>query len=280
MEIQYMDRKIKYILAAVVVVVVLLVAAVAYQQKALMNLKKEISDGIQNDLGSQKNAAINSPSTVKAVQSTIVDNTKKINGSITAKNDKSLDIEAEIVDLSKLSAVPEESLLGDENSFPKIKKSYKVTVNDGTQYPSMAYKDLFVGMKVSVTSNELIYQSDSLTASEIITPSVAKAPLGDFLNAEKKINGQVKEINDKYLIVEVHWIDYSKVIDPNSIDFNAAPTIIKEYKVLISGNSVFPNNKNDLKVGDNIVVFSNKPTFSVAEFTAIKIERLIGSPSE
>ena len=135
-------------------------------------------------------------------------------------------------------------------------------------------------MKVSVTSNELIYQSDSLTASEIIIPAASKAPLGDFLNAEKKINGQVKEINDKYLIIEVHWIDYSKVIDPNSIDFNAAPTIIKEYKVLISGNSVFPNNKNDLKVGDNIVVFSNKPTFSVTEFTAIKIERLIGSPSE
>ncbi|MFA5925981.1 MAG: hypothetical protein WC831_03515 [Parcubacteria group bacterium] len=267
-----MENRTKFIIViALGITLVLIGILFAYQQKTITNLKNEVS-GIKKDTLNDQKAALSSPFSVKAVQNTITDNTRKIKGVITAKNENLLDVEAEIVDFSKLPMLKEESLLGSENSLPKIKKDYKVAVNDKTQYPSMEYENLSVGMKVSVTSDELVYKSDDLTASEIIIPVAVKAPLGDFLKAEKKINGQVKEMNNKYLIVEVHWMDYSKVTDPKNIDFAAAPTIIKEYKIFINSDTVFPNGKNDLKTGDNVTAHSDNPTFSVTEFTATKIE--------
>jgi|GEM_PF-2525647 len=275
MEIQHMENKTKYILAALIIFVILLAAAFAYQQKIIMNLKGEISGGNQDGSGGSKSSAINSPFTVKAVQDTITNNTKAITGIVTAKTDKSLTVEAEVVDTSKLAGVPEGKLTGDEVSLPKIKKNYQVSVNDQTQYPSMKFQDMATGIKVLVETNDLIYRADSIIASKITLLSVANSSIktsNAMLKEIKGIVGPIKEIGSDYLIVEVYHADYSKVQDIKNTPYNDIPNIIKNYKVFINEKTQFTGKKrNELKVDDSVQVFSDNPVYNVSEFTAVKI---------
>lgn len=270
-----MENKTKYILIALIVFVILLAAAFAYQQKTIVNLKKEISGGSQGDLGGSKTAAINNPYTVKAVQDTIINNTKEIEGIVTAKTDNSLTVEAEIVDTSKLTGVPEEKLISNGDTFPKIKKSYQVVVNDQTQYPSMKFQDMATGIKVLVDTNDFIYRADSVVASKITLLSVANSSIktsNAMLKEIKAIVGQIKEVGNGYLIVEVYHADYSKVQDIKNTPYSDIPNVTKNYKIFVNEQTQFTSKKlNELKVGDSVQIFSGDPVYNVSEFTAVKI---------
>lgn len=272
-----MENKTKYIMIAAVVVVILFAAGMAYQQKTIMGLKSDLA-GISGGNSGSGQKALNSPSTVKAVQGTLTSNTKEITGKITAKTDNSLTVEAEVADLSKLSGVPEEKLVGDTNALPKTKKVFKVSVNDQTQHPSMKFQDLSVGDNVIVRTNELVYQADSLTAFEILVVGRENIPFAEIVKELKYIVGQVKEASDKYVVVETQQIDVSKVSDPKNADLQTAAKITKSYKVFIDSKTSFVGSPDAIKVGDVIKAYSDNPVSSVTEFTAVKVENPFQPP--
>ncbi|MFA6193904.1 MAG: hypothetical protein WC726_03540 [Parcubacteria group bacterium] len=274
-----MQNKTKYILIAAVVVVVLFAAGMAYQQKTIMDLKSDLA-GISGGSSGSGQKALNSPSTVRAVQSTLTSNTKEITGKITAKTDNSLTVEAEVADLSKLSGVPEEKLAGDTNALPKTKKTYKVSVNGQTQYPSMKFQDLSVGDQVIVRTNESVYQADSLTASEILVIGRGNISFAEMVKELKYIVGQVKEASDKYVVVETQQLDVSKIkiSDPKEADLQNVPKMTKNYKVFIDSETSFLGSPDAIKVGDVIKAYSAKPVSSVTEFTAVKVENPFQPP--
>jgi len=274
-----MENKTKYIVIAAVVVV-LFAAGMAYQQKTIMNLNKKISGISDGSLGTGQGAALNNPATVKAVQDTLMKDVKEITGKITAKNGNSLTVDAEVVDFFKLSNTKEENLIGDKVSLPKIKKTYKVSVSDQTQYPSRSFQSLSVGDQVVVKTNDLVYQVDSLTASEILVLGKGDISFADQMKEIKYIAGQVKEANDKYLVVEVNQMDTFNVSDPKGADLQTAAKITKSYKVLVDSKTSFAGSLNTLKVGDIIKAYSDKPVSSVVEFTATKIEGPIQLPTK
>lgn len=272
-----MENKTKHILIAVVVI--LFAAAIAYQQKTIMKLNSKLSGISAGSLSAGQNASLNNPSTVKAVQSTLTSSTKEITGKITAKIGNSFTMDVEIVDLSKLASTKEEYLTGDTASLPKTKKTYNVSVNDQTQYPSRSFQDLSVGDQAVIKTNELVYQADILTASEIMIIGKGDIPFAEIMKEMKYIAGQVKETNDKYLVVEVIQMDTSKVSDPKTADPKTVPKITKNYKIFIDSKTSFAGSQDAIKVGNVIKAYSDKPVFPVTEFTATKIEGPIQLPA-
>lgn len=265
-----MENRTKFILITLVIFLVLIF--VAYQQKMISDLKKEISAVGEKDSKNFESAAANSPFTVSAVQRALIENTKDIQGTLSAVNDETITVEAQIVDLSKLAGIEEAKLTGNVNSFPKIKKNYTVSVDDKTQYPSMGLRSMKIGIQVLIKTNDLVYQNDNLTASEIFVLSKGDASL-KYQPEIKYIAGEIKEINNGYLTIEVNQIDRSKVADLANLDLQTAPKTTKSYKVIIDDKTQFVDNGlSELKIDDLIEAYSSDAVGRTSEFKATKIK--------
>ncbi|MFA6285572.1 MAG: hypothetical protein WC643_03545 [Parcubacteria group bacterium] len=281
--------KAKYILIAVIVLVLLIIAGFVYQQKMIVNLKNEVGGIDRPTMRNQTGIA--SASTISAVQNSIADSTKELEGTVTAKNDNLLTIEAVIVDFSKLSGL-HDSALKQTDSLPNSKKTFSVKIDANTIFSELKMDDINVGDQVIVFTNNPIYKTDDLTASKVLvtSSSFAKNPsdlnLADYIKQDKAIAGPIKTAGDNYFVIESNWIDYSKIdysqaknigkMDPASVS-----KITTQYKVFVDDKTVFTNKKfSELKVGDMVAATSDKPTFSVVEFTATKIEGPLQPPSK
>lgn len=265
-----MENKIKYILTAIIVLIVGLIAFSVYQQRAITNLKQEIVSG--NSLNN--NVSGSDLSLYQAVKKNLEDSAKEIKGVIASKSGNLLTIQAEIVDFSKLSGLTKEALGENISTFPMTKKNYEVSVSDKTQFESLKLGDLSVGMTVVVDSDNLVYKSDQLNALKVVaTKPDNLSSSQDFIDQIKTVSGEIKEVNTKYFTVGVVLTDYSKIKDPFSGDPNTYPKIPKDYKIIFADKTVFSKGgKSDLKVGDNITAYSDKPIFFVSEFIATKID--------
>lgn len=90
-----------------------------------------------------------------------------------------------------------------------------------------------------------------------------------IIQSSKSINGKILQIFDDRLSVNAQIVDLEAI---KKIDQSQSAPIIKNYSVQIDKNTVFENTSQfELRVGDIIQVFSDKPVYSVDEFTATKI---------
>lgn len=272
------ENRTKYILGVVILFLILVIIVVAFQQKTMMNLKKEISEKNTASLNSGKSTAINSPSTVQAVQESVKGSMKEIKGVIKSRTGDELSVEAEIVDFSKLSGLTEDELSQNAASFPKTKKNYTVTLDDKTQFGSLKPEALTAGKTVMVESNDPIYTSNRINASKIsivADPNEAPPPgtsIEDQIRQTKFVGGIIKEIGDKYFIVGTTQIDLAQVKDSKDIEAKTAPAVAKYYKVFFDEKTQFVDKgPSELAVDQFVRAFSSSPVYSVKEFTATKI---------
>ncbi|MFA5871480.1 MAG: hypothetical protein WC858_02045 [Parcubacteria group bacterium] len=268
-----MENKTKYSL--IVVTLILIAVVFAYQQKTIMNLNGKVDNLVKAGSKNQQ-AAVNDPYLLEAVQKTIKENTKELKGSVVSKDRGSMIVEADMVNFPKLSGLSD-AALKQADSFPKIKKKLAIAITADTEFP-LKWENIKIGDNVHVFTDNLIYRDEKLTAKKVwVIPNPGLnanfIPSADFSNSVKYIGGAIKEIGNNYFVVEAQWIEPSKAGDPQNVDPATAPKISKTYKVLIDSKTVFSKSgKNDLRVGDNIDAYSNAPVFSLAEFTATKIE--------
>jgi len=261
-----MENKTKYILTITGIIIISLIVFDVYQQRTITSLRKDVVP--------RTDVSVKMSSAYLAVKKNLEDNTKVIKGVVISKKGNLFTIQAEVVDFLKLSALTEDELHQKITDFPTTKKSYKVLVNDKTQFESLSLENLLEGMTVVVDTENLVYKSDQLNASKIVAVKPEDfSSSKDFIDKIKDISGEIKEINSNYLLVGVTWMDYTKIKDPFSGDPKAFPKISKNYKVLVGDKTQFMDNKlKEFKVGDFVRAFSSAPVYSVNEFTATKIE--------
>ena len=268
-----MEKNLQNILLiAFIAVLVIEGGFIIYQQIEINKLK----GGNLPNLPSSGASATKTPSyKVAATEKTISENIKDISGKITAVSGKTLTIEADIVDFSKLADLPDEDLAKPIDAFPKTKKSYQVLLSDKTETSGKGIDMILAGDAIKVFANELVYKTSNLTAAKIVLSEAAKASGVEI----KIVGGKIKEINDKFLVIESKIVDYSKVTDIKSLDPKSIPFIDKTYKVLINDKTEFSDKKlKELKVGDGGVFSSATPLADVTEFTAIKIVSPVPAP--
>jgi hypothetical protein len=298
-----MDYRIKYIfiaLAGVLAIFMIFIIVVVFnQQKTILKLQNQNQEKSNSDyLGTAD--ANDKPSIgtnsehiqvptetnsflARATQKTIIDNTRELKGVVVTRNNDSLELDADLIDFAKLKGMKDDDIAKGEMFWPKIKKNYTVTVTDKTKNPSIEYQGLAAGMRVKIETDGLIYGDAGLTALKIYLLEGQKAPTEEQIkkvassdyqqNEVKMIAGQIKEVNEKYLLVETFWIDFSKVEDIKKMTPATVPKIAAQYKVFSGDKTIYTDKKlGEFKAGDTIKAYSDKPTFPVKEFVALKIE--------
>jgi len=274
-----MENKTKKIFF--VVFAILIIGAFAYQQIVIGRLNKTIKEigevsgitGKNDNLGENKFME-------RAVKNTVETETKDFTGVVVSKEAGSLGVEGNVVSLSKILDLSADEL---EKSaeLPKEKKKFIVNVNEKTEMP-VKFEMIKIGDNVHIFSEKSIYEANFITASKVWVLSDSKSAdiaANNFFETVKYIGGPIKEIASNYYVIDVQWVDYPKDGSASNLDLAMAPKIAKTYKVLISDKTVFSkNSRNDLKVGDDVNAYSDSPVFSLAQFTATKIEGPIQQP--
>lgn len=264
------NKSLKIIIGLLLVALAAGGVVVFYQWRTINLFKNQIISGGQSSL--QSSSGTTEPGApayaAEAVKKTILESVKDVSGKVMAVSGKTLTIEADIIDFSKLPGLSEEELVKPIDSFPKAKKTYQILTDDKTKFAGKSLNMLSAGDEVKVLTNELVYQAGDLTAATIVSSGLSK----DSLNVTETIGGAVKEIGDKSLTIEVSFIDYSKVSDVKNVDPRSAPKIQKTYKVLVDDKTEFPDKKlKDIKTGDLVQVSADNNIFDASEFTAVKI---------
>lgn len=274
-----MEKNLQNILLIVFIVLLLAGGVFIFFQQRDINKLKNQGFGVNafnlQDSGAASEAKIPSYR-VAATEKTISESVKDISGKITAVSGKTLTIEADIVDFSKLADLPEVDLAKPIDTLPQTKKSFQVSTDDKTQFAGKAMEMISVGDTVKIFANELVYETNNLTAAKIVSSEAAKASGIEI----KTVGGKIKEIGDKFLVIESKIVDYSKVADIKSLDLKSIPFIIdKTYKVFINDKTEFSDKKlKELKPGDGGIFSSATPLANVTEFTAIKIVSPVPAP--
>jgi hypothetical protein len=286
-----MNKKIKYILFSILGIALFIIGiAVAFmirQQESISQLSASIDTINKRFSSGSYNTGVNNVVAPKIIDSqkkpdksfymqtrkdSIVNGTKEIKGLIIDKASSTLSVEAEIIDLVKLETLSNEDILKDESLLPKTKKVFSINVNSRTQYQSISFEALDIGMKASIMTDQSLYQAKNLTAEKIYILSEVNISENEERNKLNFIAGQIKKTSKNSLSVIVKWLDYSKINDLKNIDTKNIPTISKSYNVLIDKNTLFPDKSyNEYKTGDNIKAFSDLPVYQVDSFTATKI---------
>lgn len=277
------NKKPKIVTVALIALAVIVVAFLfVYQQKRISDLGSQISSLSKKNSSGTQNASSKNPFLLEAVRKDISSNTKDLTGILMAKNQDSITIQADIVDLSGLANIPADNLQQSKDSWPKAKKQFIVKYNSKTEMPTIL-QYITIGSTVHVLTDESIYSGAELTATKIyVTKDLGSDGITreNFFQKISKINGKITEIGGNYGIVSVAWLDLSKIKEGEKIDPETAPKINKSYKVVVDKNTVFAEKGWDsFKAGDFVIAYSASPVFSVLEFTATRIEGPIQPPT-
>lgn len=191
------EKSQNILLVIIVVLLIVLGVSIFFQQRAI----SELRGAVMPSAAPGQNASLPvgsklSDQQVAETTSLLVDNTREITGKITELADNSMKIEAEIVDLAKISEAPA------VDQLPKVAKTYRVSVNDKTEFPNFKIKDFRAGQTARVFSDELVYKTDNLTAAKIIPfaePAQNSATAG---NQPKIVSGRVEKIEANALTMK------------------------------------------------------------------------------
>jgi len=270
-----MEKRNKIILAIVAILFLAAISSMFYIQQRTINVLKEeiMPSGIpdQNQAPGVAPTKALTDEQIKEATAQLTENTKEIDGKITGLTENSMNVEAQIVDISKISEAPA------IDQLPKIKKTFKVAVNDQTELPNFKMKDFQVGQTAKVFSNELVYKTDSLTAAKIIpyTEQVAADS-----QKPKPVSGRVESINSNVLVI--------KSLDADQKEYTVRTNAgTKFFKVKVT--SVDPDKKNfkteqleiklsDILQNDAIEAVPAKDFGSSSEFEAASVTVLPLAP--
>jgi|GEM_PF-1655085 len=152
-----MEKNYQNIFNVVVVILIVALAAILFsQQKTINQLKKAngaAATGKVNASQIDRDKKI-SETTVNSIQ-----------GKITGISGNTLTVEAVMPNWEKMKEPRDAS-----TPAPTYKKTYTVTVDDKTKFFANNLDSLKVGDSIEVSSKELVYQTDKLTAVFVISP--------------------------------------------------------------------------------------------------------------
>lgn len=155
------------ILFAVIIVFLVALAILFFnQQKAINKLSSALS-GQSNTAPVAKANATQIDRDQKSSEAKV----KFIEGRLISVSGNVLTVEADMPDWKKMK----EPRTGSKTTLT-YKKTYTVTINDKTQFMANKLDGIKAGDTIEVASNELVYQTDKLTAVFIISPSALPAP--------------------------------------------------------------------------------------------------------
>ena len=174
---EYTDNKLSKILLAAVIVLLIAVIVLGiafYVQSKKVSKISDVFFPSGNGAASQTAPAAAQPAQpgsevpdyiVQDAKKNLSENVKQISGTVTGANGNTLTVEAEIVDVGNLN---KENIK--QNKVPTVKKSYIVTTDEKTEFARKKLPDIKTGDGILVKVNELVYQTDKLTAAKIICP--------------------------------------------------------------------------------------------------------------
>jgi len=173
-----MNENFQKIIIAVVVMAVVVVGFILYrQQKTISSLSKAIATNEKtSSTGSLANLESISKngsgaSLVEQQKKGMEDSTMFIAGTVAAVSENTITVEANMPDWDKMKEIASSANSADKpRNAPTYKKTYKVSVNSETQFIIDKLDSIKVGNTIHITSKELIYQTDKLTAVSIISP--------------------------------------------------------------------------------------------------------------
>jgi hypothetical protein len=136
---------------------------------------------------------------------------------------------------------------------------------------------IFVDIRQQTAINEL--KKSLLVASQASQSQTSKKTqetLAETIitNAKKSksFTGDVKEVAGDYFMIEATIVDISKIQAKKDYSNEAPPMIQKSFKITLSPETKFlEKKKTDIKVGDKVVVYSDKSPFENDELKAIMI---------
>jgi len=272
-----MEKRNKIILILAAIVFLAAISSMFYIQQRTINALKET---IMPSGASNQNQAPGAASTkvltddqIRETTAQLTDNTREIDGKITGLSENSMNVETQVVDISKIS----EAAAIDQ--LPKIKKTFKVSVNDQTELPNLKMKDFQVGQTVKVFSNELIYKTDNLTAAKIIPYTAQAATDSQKL---KPVAGKVENINADSVVIKSIGADqkeYTVKVNANTKLFQAKVTPVNQDKNNLKTEQIAIK-LSDIKQNDTVAVMPVKDIGNSSEFEATSITVIPLAPSK
>jgi hypothetical protein len=150
------------ILFAIVLVFLIALAILLYkQQKTIDQLSNVSKVPLENaNIAQIDRDQKNSEAKIKFIEGKLI----SVSGNV-------LVVEAQMPDWQKMKEPRDAS-----KTDLTIKKIFTVTVSDKTQYLANKLDGIKAGDTVEVASNELVYQTDKLTAALVVSPSALPAP--------------------------------------------------------------------------------------------------------
>jgi len=147
------------------------------QQKAMNRLASQLGMASGQPAASSKTSATADKDMALAkldqAQKGFEANTKSIMGKVSSISGNALIVEADLPDFQKMKELaPTNDPTQKPKMAPTLQKKYTVTVSSETKYASNGLDKIKAGDTISITSKELIYQTDKLTAVSVISPFV------------------------------------------------------------------------------------------------------------
>lgn len=257
------------LLIVIIVLLIVLGVSTLVLQRTIDSLKAMVMPIANNQTASNTGAVTtqaekNLPDyMVEAIKSDLATNTKDISGKIKSVSDKSITIEAEMVDVEKIS----QAQSADFKDLPKITKTLEVAIDKNTEFLSKKINDIKVGDTAKIYLKSSPYSKDALIAMQVVSPIAESGATGI-----KFIGGKVAKIG-------------SDTITINSADENNPRTYTVKItnKTKIVKKEVAPAKEtgisfSDIKTGDSVTAFSADVIGDKTSFEASLLQLLV-SPS-
>lgn len=186
------NKNIFPVIAILIIILLFAGGAMIYsQQKAISRLNALIVSGSASQTASSGAGATSqnqqvpggansmSPaSAVEAEKERAKENGNYIVGKITRISGNDLTVEADIIDWDKMKELASSQNKSADymSNPPTVKKTYSVSTNGNTQFLASKLGDLHVSDSIWVTSSDKVYQTDKITATQILSPYRVSSP--------------------------------------------------------------------------------------------------------
>jgi hypothetical protein len=173
------NKNILLVSAAIIFILVLAGGAMIYsQQKSIDKLNAQMMAGKtpQSSLAGavSKNTASTVAEGLKSVEGMRAEAEDKGNfivGKITAISGGNLTVEADnLIDFDKMKEAASAQNADFAINPPTVKKTFSVSTNGGTEFMRSKLADLHVGDGIWVNTKEKVYQTDKITALQLVSP--------------------------------------------------------------------------------------------------------------
>jgi len=180
-------------ISIVVVLFLLFGATLVMQQRSIQRIESILGSkaslpGFQSPVLSQQSGEVGSGaansqdmvSYVNKTEESQKQNISFVSGKVLSNSGGKLTIEGDLVDWHKIKEMAAAGQFSGDSPAkkpaPSFKKTFEVTIDNQTQFSANNLVDIKAGDTIMVTAKELVYETDKLTATLIISPYQSSLP--------------------------------------------------------------------------------------------------------